>query len=130
MSDEFWKQRIENIRDNVQIRNLIDHFSVQCASEGMITQVQCPFHGHDNHASARIYESNTMYCWVCSKKWDVIEFVRDIKKYDKFADACRYLEELYNIEKTDVGVAYASESFNSYLKKAETEKISKEKDLN
>lgn len=127
MSDEYWKQRIENIKDNVQIRNIIDYFNVFCSSEGTISQVQCPFHGEDNHASARIYETNTMYCWVCAKNWDVIEFVRDIKKYSKFSEACRFLEDLYNIEKTDVGVAYTSESFDSYLKNQEI--ITKEKDF-
>ena len=111
----YWDTRIKNIKDSVSIRNLIDHFNIPCQSSGEVTQLHCPFHGNDQHASARIYETNTMYCWVCSKMWDVISFVRDLKGVD-FASACSILEEMYNLEKTDKGIAYHEESFNDFLK--------------
>lgn len=115
-NSEYWDLRIKNIKEAVSIRNLIDTFNIPCQSAGDITQLHCPFHGNDQHASARIYETNTMYCWVCSKMWDVISFVQDFKSVD-FSKACSILEEMYNLEKTDKGIAYTGESFNDYLRK-------------
>jgi len=117
----YWETRIQNIHDGVSLRDLIDYFNVPCQSTGEITQLHCPFHGNDRHASARIYETNTMYCWVCSKSWDVIGFVKDFKHIE-FAAACTFLEELYNIEKTDKSIAYHEESFKDYLKSHEVVK--------
>ena len=116
--DAYWEKRIENIRDNVKIRDVVDHFNVYCQSAGEETQLHCPFHGDDAHASARIYSSGTMYCWVCSKVWDVISFVKDIKDIE-FSEACRYLEELYGLAEIDKSIAYSpNESLESYFKKA------------
>lgn len=113
--DAYWEQRVTNIRDHVKIRDVVDHFGVHCQSAGNETQLQCPFHGHDAHASARIYTSETMYCWVCSKVWDVISFVRDFKDVE-FSEACNYLEVLYGLEKPDKSLAYApKETLAAYL---------------
>ena len=63
MTADYWNIRVSKIKEKVSLRNLIDRYHIDCQSQGEITQVHCPFHGHDNHASARIYETNTMYCW-------------------------------------------------------------------
>jgi DNA primase len=126
---EYWEKRIDNIKDAVSIRNLIDYFNVECQSSGTITQVHCPFHGHDNHASARIYETNTMYCWVCSKNWDVIEFIRDFKQIT-FQEACKILEEMYGIEKPSREEFYQKEeSLEDFLEFEEIKKENKEKNF-
>lgn len=82
------------------MRQVIDHFKVQAASEDIETQVQCPFHGHDTHASARIYASNSMYCWVCEKSWDVTFFVKD-KNEVTYSQALEYLEKTFRIPGLD-----------------------------
>jgi len=117
-NSNYWEARIQNIKDTVSMRNLVDYFNVPCQSVGDITQVHCPFHGNDQHASARVYETNTMYCWVCSQMWDVISFIKDYKGVN-FADACSILEEMYGIAKPDKAIAYHEESFNDFLKNSE-----------
>jgi hypothetical protein len=38
------------------------------------------FHGADRKKSARYYkETDTAYCWVCKKKWDVISFTQEME---------------------------------------------------
>ena len=117
-NSSYWEARINNIKGAVSMRNLVDYYNVPAQSVGEITQVHCPFHGNDQHASARIYETNTMYCWVCSQMWDVISFMRDFKGIS-FADACTVLEDMYGIAKTDKSIAYHEESFNDFLKNNE-----------
>lgn len=124
--DEFWKKRIENIKDHVNLRDLVNRFNVECKSDGNVTQLHCPFHGKDNHASARLYDTNTMYCWVCSKSWDVVTFVKDFKQI-KFSEACKFLENLYGLQKIDVSIAYKEPSFIEYLN--EKNDVKKEKDF-
>jgi hypothetical protein len=116
LSSEYWFKRVENIKNTVSLRNLIDKYSIQCQTDGVITQVHCPFHGFDAHASARLYDTNTMYCWVCSRKWDVISFIKDYHKLAKFSEACRFLENMYGLEKPDVAIVYQEPSFEDHLK--------------
>jgi hypothetical protein len=115
----YWLKRVDNIRNKVSLRDLIDKYHIECQSQGDITQLHCPFHGNDAHASARLYDTNTMYCWVCSRSWDVINFIKDYQKLPKFSDACRFLEELYHIEKPDLIETYQEPSFDDYLKNEE-----------
>lgn len=117
-NSSYWEARISNIKGAVSMRNLIDYFNIPCQSMGDITQCHCPFHGDDQHASARVYETNTMYCWVCSQMWDVISFIRDYKGVE-FSTACSILEEMYGIAKPDKAIAYHEESFNDFLKSSE-----------
>lgn len=127
MKNGFWEKRIQNIKENAPIRKLIDHFGIRCQSLDMITQVHCPFHGDDLHPSARIYESNSMYCFYCNKAWDPIDFVKDFKNVS-FIDSCNFLEDLFNIKKTDRDEFYEKrETFGDYLKSKEGKK---EKDFN
>lgn len=127
MASDYWVQRVDNIKQKVSLRGLIDHYKIQCQSDGEITQFHCPFHGKDNHASARLYESNTMYCWVCSQKWDVISFIKDFHNLDTFSNACKFLENMFHIEKPDVAIAYQEPSFEDHLK--EPKSPSKEQDF-
>jgi len=44
-------------------------------------QLRCPFHGKDNKPSARFYRNTqSMFCWVCYKSWDVIQFIMEIEQ--------------------------------------------------
>lgn len=45
-------------------------------------QLRCPFHGKDNKPSARYYrETQSMFCWVCHKRWDIISFIMDMEHF-------------------------------------------------
>lgn len=104
------------------MRQIIDHFHVGCQTEGMITQVHCPFHAHDAHASARIYDTGTMYCFYCDKVWDIVSFVKDLRGLD-FNNACRYVEEVFGLKKPGVEEVYQQhETLNQFLEKAKDEK--------
>lgn len=61
-------------------------------------QFRCPFHGEDNKPSARLYrETQSAFCWVCRKRWDIISFVME-KENINFGGALRYLIKKYNID--------------------------------
>jgi hypothetical protein len=65
-------------------------------------QFRCPIHGRDNKPSARYYrETQTCYCWVCQKKWDVISFVRD-KEELNFIGAILHLISKYKIDTSSI----------------------------
>ena len=62
-------------------------------------QFACDLHGDgkDNKPSARCYpDSNTFYCFACSKVRDVVEVVKEKKGLD-FMEALSYLEKTYNL---------------------------------
>lgn len=120
--NNYWKLRTENIKNNVSMRQLIDHFHVSCQTEGTITQVHCPFHTHDAHASARIYNTGTMYCFYCNKVWDLVSFVRDLRGLD-FSRACLYIEEAFGLKRPDVEEVYKQqETLAQFLEKSKIEK--------
>jgi len=119
------RERLENIKKNISMRQLIDYFQIQASSGDIITQIKCPFHGSDIHASARIYETNSMYCFTCSKSWDVISFIQDYKKVN-FGEACVFLESTFNVTRTNFD-SYKIETF-SFLEPQKKE-IDFEKDL-
>lgn len=123
MDNSYWEQRTGKIKEEASLRRLLDHYNIKCLSQGAVTQIHCPFHGADRHASARLYESNEMYCWVCSKKWDVISFTKDINNFDSYAKACAFLEDMFSIERPDAASFYKEPDFNDYLKEKEKEEI-------
>lgn len=62
------------------------------------TQLRCPFHGKDNKPSARYYKTTqSMYCWVCLKSWDVIQFIME-KEQIYYIRALSFLIDKYKID--------------------------------
>lgn len=105
------------------MRQLIDHFHINCQTEGLVTQVHCPFHSHDAHASARIYDTGTMYCFYCNKVWDIVSFVKDLRNLD-FSKACLYVEEAFGLKRPDVEEVYKQhETLAQFLEKSKVEKM-------
>lgn len=65
-------------------------------------QFKCPFHGKDNKPSARFYKNTqSCWCWVCRKSWDVVSFVMD-KEQMYFKQAINFLIEKYKIDTSSV----------------------------
>jgi hypothetical protein len=65
-------------------------------------QFKCPFHGKDNKPSARFYrDTQTCWCWVCQKSWDVVSFIMD-KEQLYFKQAINFLIEKYKIDTSSI----------------------------
>lgn len=126
-TNDYWKKRIENVKSQVKLRKLLDYYNISCQSNGEITQLHCPFHGDDAHPSARVYETNTMYCWVCNKTWDVVEFIKDLNNL-KFKEAVVFLENSYGIQKPSIEETFKEPSFEDFLVESSSKKI-EEKDF-
>lgn len=61
-------------------------------------QLRCPFHGKDNKPSARLYKAtNTCYCWVCQKRWNGIDFIKE-KEGFSYGAAINYILKKFNID--------------------------------
>lgn len=61
-------------------------------------QLRCPFHGKDNKPSARLYKAtNTCYCWVCQKRWNGIDFIKE-KEGFSYSAAINYILKKFNID--------------------------------
>lgn len=61
-------------------------------------QLRCPFHGQDNKPSARFYRgTQTMFCWVCYKRWDVIQFVME-REQIYYKRALLFLIDKYKLD--------------------------------
>ena len=105
------------------MRQIVDHFHVSCQTDGLVTQIHCPFHSNDANASARIYETGTMYCFVCNKVWDAISFVKEMKEMEDYSKACLYIEENFGITRPNVEEVYQQkETLTQFLDKMVNEK--------
>lgn len=61
-------------------------------------QFRCPIHGKDNKPSARFYkETQSCYCWVCHKRWDVISFIGD-KESLSFVESIKHIVNKYKLD--------------------------------
>jgi hypothetical protein len=91
----------EHIKKNITLGVLLrneDRITYDLDEE----QIHCPFHGVDNKKSARYYKTtDTMYCWVCKKKWDIFSYVSQ-KSSIGIKDSFRYLVEKYRIDISSV----------------------------
>jgi hypothetical protein len=66
------------------------------------TQLRCPFHGKDNKPSARFYrETQSLFCWVCYKRWDVVAFVME-KENINFSYALKFLIKRYKLDVSSI----------------------------
>ena len=61
-------------------------------------QFRCPIHGKDNKPSARFYRATqSCYCWVCQKRWDVISFIGD-KENLNFVESIKHIVDKYRLD--------------------------------
>ncbi len=65
-------------------------------------QLRCPFHGQDNKPSARFYKATqSMFCWVCYKRWDVIQFVME-REQIYYTRALLFLIDKYKLDTSSI----------------------------
>jgi hypothetical protein len=61
-------------------------------------QLSCPFHGVDAKKSTRYYrDTDTMYCWVCKKSWDIYGYVSQ-REVINFGKAVDFIVKKYKID--------------------------------
>lgn len=95
------KKLKELILEKLDIAKVMEDYNVSFVfNPNHVDEVQfrCPFHGEDNKPSARLYkETNSAWCWVCRKRWDIISFVMD-KENLSFRGALGHLIRKYKID--------------------------------
>lgn len=100
--DEYNKERVENIKDQVPMQDVLDYYGIPVRTREREFQFPCPLHGNgqDNNYSARMYpDSDSTYCFACHKDRDVIEWVRDSEGL-RFGKALSFIERTFGV--TDI----------------------------
>jgi DNA primase len=88
------------VKDEVRMSTVLRAYRVDFTDSGEPEQLHCPFHGADLNRSARLYpENDEVYCFVCDKTWDVIEFVKDMEELP-FPAAVDLLARTYGVHVT------------------------------
>lgn len=88
---------VTDIKEQVSIYEVLRNYGLPFIGGGQPEQIHCPFHHPDTNRSARIYpENNSVYCFVCDKTWDVIEFVKD-KDEVSFGRACAIVKQRFDV---------------------------------
>lgn len=86
--------RIEQIHKHVTIFEVLAHFGI--VLEEATQQIRCPFH-EDRSPSARVYaDQNKVYCFTCSKQWDVIDAAQT-KLGVSLGEAMTWLEQQFGV---------------------------------
>jgi DNA primase len=89
---------VEAVKEQVRIYTVLADYHVEFYGGGVPEQIHCPFHYPDTNRSCRVYpENDSLYCFVCDKTWDVIEFVKD-KEELTFGKAVFFLKSRYGVE--------------------------------
>jgi hypothetical protein len=101
---EYYKARADNIKRQVSIYDVLNHYGVRIRTENSEVQFPCPLHGDgtDNGYSARAYpdeegKGSHAYCWGCQKARDVIEWVKD-KESVSFIQAMKTIEDMFAVQ--------------------------------
>lgn len=79
------------ILNNITMPDVIDKYGLKHNRR----KISCPFHGHDKHPSAQIYD-NYFHCFTCGKHLDVIGFVQEYFNLD-FKEAMQKINEDFNL---------------------------------
>lgn len=117
--DALLKQRIENIKKNVSIWQVLDMFDVE-HSHDVDRHISCPFH-FETKPSFKVYESEdgilSFYCFSCQKGGDVLRLYQLLKQRDvpTFArgHAILELEKLFHLEVPNRTVDLYSKAFET-----------------
>jgi DNA primase len=98
--EDYQRLRIDNIKEQIQIIEVLQYFGHQIVTVGMEQQYSCDLHGDtvDQKQSARVYPAeNNTFCFACGKARDAIDLVRE--KLDmRFWEALRFLERHFHVE--------------------------------
>lgn len=102
---EYYRARADNIKKQVSVYDILNHYSIPIRTENAEVQFPCPLHGdgRDDGYSARAYPDTEedpgghTYCWACHKARDVIEWVKDKESFS-FVQAMKHIESLFGVK--------------------------------
>ena len=88
---------IEAILEQVRLATVLSDYHIQFLNSGEPEQLHCPFHHPDLNRSARFYpEDDHIYCFVCDKTWNVLDFIKD-KEELTFGETIRFIKRRYGV---------------------------------
>ncbi len=87
LNDQF----LEQLRDRIDIEDLIGEY-VDLKRAGRLTKGLCPFHSEKTPSFVVYPESQSYYCFGCTKGGDAITFIRDIENLD-YIEAVKLLAD-------------------------------------
>ncbi len=125
MRFETIRERCDWIKTKVSMTDVFDDFSVSYQKMSLPHQVRCPFHD-DIHASARFFPeqnngSGSFFCWACDMGGDVVWLVQELYQLENSVEACRKIEEQYNLEHSGNDTVEAFYRASHILENAEDE---------
>jgi len=95
----------EVIEEKIDLAKVMLDYGVQFTFDPLLAdevQYRCPFHGADNKPSSRFYRgTNSCYCWVCKKRWDVTDFIMDKEKLG-YVRAINFIVNKYKVDVSSV----------------------------
>lgn len=92
----FSKDTIDAIKETTSMVDILLAFGYTPHKSGSVHKMLCPFH-NDVNASFVIYNDRRFHCFGCSKQGDVIDLVKELRKFD-FVDTIRFLGERMGVE--------------------------------
>lgn len=104
LSDQF----LEQLRDRIDIEDLIGEY-VDLKRAGRLTKGLCPFHSEKTPSFVVYPESQSYYCFGCTKGGDAITFIRDIENLD-YIEAVKFLAD-------KAGLQMPNEQYDDTLQK-------------
>lgn len=110
------QKTIEEIKERVDIVELVESYGVTLKSSGSNYMGLCPFHNERSPSFNVNRNHGTFYCFGCGEKGDAIQFVKSIDSHT-FSGAVEALGDLLGIEVIDTaGGDPQYESKKQYLK--------------
>jgi len=100
---DWYKLRVGNIRRHVSAADVLMRNGVTLRRNGVhAEQISCPFHGKDNHPSAKYFPDegdshSHVWCFVCHENWDVIALWKKFTGTERFTEILRQLERDFGL---------------------------------
>ncbi len=95
LSDQF----LEQLRDRIDIEDLIGEY-VDLKRAGRLVKGLCPFHSEKTPSFVVYPDTQSYYCYGCTKGGDAITFIRDIENLD-YIEAVKLLADKAGIPMPD-----------------------------
>jgi len=97
--DDYNRERVDNIKSQVPVTDILDYYGVSVRTKNREFQFPCPLHGdgQDNSYSARMYpDSDSTYCFACHQDRDVVQWVIDAEGLT-FGKALSFIERSFGV---------------------------------
>ena len=95
----------ELINSKIKLADIMVSYNVEFQYDPRLAsevQCKCPFHGRDTKPSARLYNgTNTFFCWVCRKTWDVVSFIQEKENF-YYKQAIFYILNRFRIDTSSI----------------------------